>query len=371
MKKAILVILAVTLMLSLAACLGNGTTTENTENNPAPTPTLIENSALHPFAAALVDFHETIDEDFYDCFRDMGDYTISHTSAYLIDLDGQGTTGVLAYRAVGDVDHFRVFYMHNGKVKTLDFLGLYFYLNEVGEAPLIKLSGGEGAGRLYEIYSLTLEGLVITSKLWDFLGNEFYYNNEAVSEDDFNSLLERYNINDSRFINFALKPHGGYRDEVINVKPDDTAKILVMTMGELTSLKEGRAVDNLVNAQADTARQEETYTVEQIQTALLPQFQVGDWGEGNPQVVSVQKVEMDRDSITLEGSGTSIDLSISSRYQVIIKYRQSLDDFNLWAEIYKDTENNPFRREGGYTIFTGFYYFNDVNGEPELAFVAC
>ena len=288
----------------------------------------------NPFATALDDFYKTIDESFYDNFRDMDDYSISHTSTYLADLDGQGMTGMIAYRAVGDVDHFRVFYMLDGKLKTLDYPGLYFYLNEIGEAPLITMSGGEGAGRLYDIYSLTPEGLVVTSKLWDFLGNEFYYNDEVVSKEEFDVLLRQYNVNDSRFITFARKQRVnvdlGIRDE-----------------------------------------QEKTYTVEQIQTALQPQFQVGDWGEGNPQVVSVQKVDMDRDNITFESSGISIDLTNSSRYQVIIKYKQNLDDFTLWSEIYNDAEINPFRREGDYTIFTGSYYFNDVDGEPELAFVAC
>ena len=243
MNKIILVILSVILLLSFAACLGNDATTGSNANDSTPTPTLIENPTPHPFAAALVDFYETIDENFYDCFRDMDDYTISHTSAHLTDLDGQGTTGIIAYRAVGDVDNFRVFYMCDGDLKTFDFAGFYFYLNEIGEAPLIILSGGEGAGRLYDIYSLKPEGLVVTSKLWDFLGNEFYYNGELVSEEEFDILLEQYNVNDSRFITFARKPHInanlGNRDEIIDARPDDTDKILAMTMVDFTSLEDG------------------------------------------------------------------------------------------------------------------------------------
>ncbi|MCL2842196.1 MAG: hypothetical protein FWE28_01840 [Oscillospiraceae bacterium] len=114
-----------------------------------------------------------------------------------------------------------------------------------------------------------------------------------------------------------------------------------------------------------------TYTIEQIQTALQPQFQVGDWGEGNPQVISAQRVDRDRDSIALDFSHTYIDLSDSVRYQVAIRFRQSIEDYNMWSDMWAGAERNPFSRDGDYTILTDYYYFNDVNGAPELAVVMC
>ena len=51
------------------------------------------------------------------------------------------------------------------------------------------------------------------------------------------------------------------------------------------------------------------YSVEQIQDALRTQFMLGDWGEGNPQVISAQRVPRDRDSMWYEPSGITIDLS--------------------------------------------------------------
>jgi len=117
--------------------------------------------------------------------------------------------------------------------------------------------------------------------------------------------------------------------------------------------------------------QDSIFTIEQIQAALEPQFQVGDWGEGNPQVISAERVTRDRDSITFESSGSTIDLSSSFRYRVAVRYKQSFEDFTLWSSLYDDYPDiaNPFERDGDYTILTEYYYFNDVNGAPVLAFV--
>jgi len=125
--------------------------------------------------------------------------------------------------------------------------GHYFYLSEYGEAPLITLGGGEGAGSIYIVYSMKSEGLVKTSELYDFLGREYRYNNELVSEEEFNNLLAGYNIDDSRWIRFARKPVG-YRDEVPDARPDDTAKILTMTMLEMTMLEAERVYSSIAGS---------------------------------------------------------------------------------------------------------------------------
>jgi hypothetical protein len=242
----------------------------------------------HPFAAALVDFNENIDDDFYNQFREYfqytnEDYAISHTSAYLIDLDG--------YRCE-----------KNGENIELD-------------APVY----------IQQYYPYFHQSFI--SKV---LGMEISY--------------------------VDIADNGSDRVHAVYILTGENGK-------------------NLISTQDDTAGRERIYTIEQIQAALQPQFQMGDWGAaGSPQVVSVQKVERDRDSITLESGGPGaapIDLSNSSRYQVVVKYEQSLEEYNMRADIYKDSEDNPFRREGGFTLLTGYYYFNDVNGMPELAYVAC
>ena len=123
--------------------------------------------------------------------------------------------------------------------------------------------------------------------------------------------------------------------------------------------------------------QDDSFTIEQIQAVLEESgaFMVGDYGEGNPQVISVERVERDRDYIQHEGAGPDaepVDLTNSFLYRVEIKFRQPLEDFKMWFELYEQDEiENPFRRDGDYTIMIEYYYFNDVNGEPKLAFLSC
>ena len=114
-----------------------------------------------------------------------------------------------------------------------------------------------------------------------------------------------------------------------------------------------------------------TFTIEQIQIALQPQFQVGDWGEGNPQVISVQRVERLVDSFFWESAGSYVDLSDAVRYRVASRFRQSIEDYNMWSGIWAYSEINPFSRDGDYTILIDYYHFHDVNGSPELVVVLC
>jgi len=114
-----------------------------------------------------------------------------------------------------------------------------------------------------------------------------------------------------------------------------------------------------------------TYTIEQIQVALEPQFSMGDWGEGSPQVISAERLARDRDSIWFEPSGSDVDLSNAFRYRVAIRFKQSLEGYHQASYGWPDSIPNPFSRDGDYTILTSYYYFNDVNGTPELAVLSC
>ncbi|MDR0248505.1 MAG: hypothetical protein LBI44_02420 [Oscillospiraceae bacterium] len=120
-----------------------------------------------------------------------------------------------------------------------------------------------------------------------------------------------------------------------------------------------------------SAGREETYTREQILFALRDQLIANGWDPDTSLVVSAQKTERDKDSFYWESAGETVDLSQSARYLVEVRIVQSEDEYAVLEEIYKDAETNPFRREGDYTFVTDYYYFNDADGEPRLAYVAC
>ena len=187
----------------------------------------------HPFAVALVYFLDVIPE--LPSF--IEDTAVSRASAYLIDLDGNGTVGMIAYKAVGNFDNFAIFYLHNGELRTLGDINIVWEswrLREFGESPFITLSGGEGAGRHYNIFSLTAEGLTMTSSLWAAVGGYYYYNDSPVTAEEFDNLLEQYNINDDRWLILNRRYHmvDGYFvcTDTLITRPDDTAAILAMTM---------------------------------------------------------------------------------------------------------------------------------------------
>jgi len=203
---------------------------------------LSENS--HPFAVALVEFFEEIPPEDYpgDNLFFGENAVISDTSAFLIDLDGNGTIGVAAYKAFGEGDFHRIFYMFDGELRWHGGGGLWFYLNEIYESPLIHLSGGEGAGIYYDFFTFTPDGLVSTTALWDINGDYYYYptvsNDDVrrVSEEEFAVLLNNYGFSGSRLIPFVRRPHyiesyGYARNNSLDPsRPCDTFEILAMTI---------------------------------------------------------------------------------------------------------------------------------------------
>jgi hypothetical protein len=116
-----------------------------------------------------------------------------------------------------------------------------------------------------------------------------------------------------------------------------------------------------------------SFTIAQIQTALMPQFQIGNWGEGNPRVVSAERIEREIDSFFDERDGSIYDLSNAYRYRVSIRYKQSFEEYLYWTSPYGDYPDlvNPFEREGDYTTLTTYYYFTIENGILVLPFVMC
>ena len=121
----------------------------------------------------------------------------------------------------------------------------------------------------------------------------------------------------------------------------------------------------------ETANSHQTFTIKQIQAALErgPFIVVGWWGEETPQVISVQRVERTRDYIFLEPAQEYVDLTNAFLYRIEFRFRQSIEDFTWHSELFPYSDF--FRRDGDYTILTDHFYFIDINGEPESAFVSC
>jgi len=126
-----------------------------------------------------------------------------------------------------------------------------------------------------------------------------------------------------------------------------------------------------------TDEQEKTYTIEQIQRAMEPQFRMGIPSQEPQQVIAVERVERVREGFRPEGAGPGpyiYDLTNSVRYRVTYRYKPYPEDYDFWVYSVEFFANDPeplIRRDGDFIIITEFFYFNDVNGEPELAFVSC
>ena len=195
---------------------------------------------VHPFAIALLAFFDEIPAAAYTEYHFgwcVENSVVSDTTAFIIDIDGNGTMGVVAYKAIGEIDFYRIFYMFNGELRIIDFAGMWFYRLYIGESPLVITSGGEGAGSYYFIYSLTADGLVVTSELWDFLNREYHHRTQGfglpfnddslVSENEFIELREYYSLNDNRWLPFIRKSHN-VRNAPDTYRQDDTFAILRM-----------------------------------------------------------------------------------------------------------------------------------------------
>jgi hypothetical protein len=207
---------------------------------------LHENS--HPFAIATVEFFEEIPPaDFAG--SDGENLFISHESAFFIDLCGNGTLAVAAYKAFGNGDFYRIIYFVNGELRTRDLGGgAFFYLYELHDAPLTSLFGGGPAGNNYNIFSLTPDGLAITASLWASVSDNFYHyptashgDERRVTQEEFAALLQGYGFREDGRIPFVRRPHDnerGFREDF----PDENRlcnmyEILSMTQSDFLSAR--------------------------------------------------------------------------------------------------------------------------------------
>lgn len=159
---------------------------------------------------------------------------------------------------------------------------------------------------------------------------------------------------------------------VITASPEPSPTIAPTATPSPTPTPEPEAgSDDDADDEGRVPTEPDTYTLEQIEAALQPQFMSSAYGERNPQVVSVKEVERDRDTIKLDSDldVPAIDLTNSLRYKVEFIFDQPETEFMIWEELNRDVENKPYRREGDRTVMTEHYYFNDEDGEPILAFI--
>ena len=125
--------------------------------------------------------------------------------------------------------------------------------------------------------------------------------------------------------------------------------------------------DDIYVENSPAPEQDGFYTIEQIQAALEGKI-IGT-------IIAVEKVEMDRDSITYtEPAHETYDLSGATRYKVTHEviilsdelYMISIDATTGEELRIRQWEGEEYREEGDYVIFTfiEYYYFNDDNGTP-------
>ena len=167
---------------------------------------------VHPFAWSMVDLVRDVPRIVWDENGPISDYVHS----LLIDIDGNGTIGMFLHVNSPEDANFSVIYPHNDGQWHLNHTLTPWLLSQssikIGESPFITRIATANADIVYDIYSLTPEGLTGTSSLRETAAGRFYYNGDAVSAERFQTLREFYNINDSRWID----------------RPDETAKIFTM-----------------------------------------------------------------------------------------------------------------------------------------------
>jgi hypothetical protein len=208
-----------------------------------PTPPLAN---PHPFATALREFFEEIPNSpdllFYE---EPAEWEIRDTAAFFVDIDGNGTVGVVAYKSVGIRDMGREFhrliYIMNGEVRTYDFElanNWHGYL-EIGDGPIAVRLGVGGINRpmSYFTYTVTDDGVFTTASLFGNPGDgelgyrdEYMYNGAYVSEEWFNQRLADYRLTDDRWLPFERPTRANLPQTLppSDRKPD-TELILAMT----------------------------------------------------------------------------------------------------------------------------------------------
>ena len=113
---------------------------------------------------------------------------------------------------------------------------------------------------------------------------------------------------------------------------------------------------------------ESSFTIEQLQRAMYPQWNFG----GEPdvldhQIISAQQVERESDYVWFEPAGEYVDASNAVRYRMEVRHK----DFRIeWHDL-GNSQVYPEEIIGDYIVSVMYNYFVVENGEPELLFVVC
>jgi len=113
---------------------------------------------------------------------------------------------------------------------------------------------------------------------------------------------------------------------------------------------------------------ESTFTVEQLQRAMVPQWHAN----GEPdilehQVISAERVERESDQVWFEPAGEYIDASNAVRYKMEVRHREYYIEWHDIGDGLAEIEEII----GDFIVTVMYRDFNIVDGEPELLFVVC
>jgi len=201
----------------------------------------------NPFAAILLEYFSESVENPYPMFTAGG-----NTFSNLVDIDGNGTQGVLAIRSevrhagyglvAPGINEFvaiyrpvtvgRVFYLYNGEVFYTDIgmlEGFPYSVDITANGRIVKVTGDGGnwsytlfgmeSGRL--VPTLTIYGELASSDIYPFYAFDYFLysggesegwqNRKSITEEEFNEIRIRYGL-----------------DNLAWLREDETAQILAM-----------------------------------------------------------------------------------------------------------------------------------------------
>jgi len=114
------------------------------------------------------------------------------------------------------------------------------------------------------------------------------------------------------------------------------------------------------------AELESIFTIEQLEQAMYPQWNLGEPDMLGHHIISIQRVERESDYIWFEPAGEYVDASDAARYRMEVRHRNF-----RWESREPGDEQSPLVVEDYYVISIMYNHFLTVDGEPVLLFVVC
>ena len=229
----------------------------------------------HPYATALRDYIKN---------------TYGETSAYLVDINGDGIMEMLASRSSSYVGE-RLFYMYNGEVRTYDFdLDIYGTIFISANNHLI--SSGSGFYRILKLEKGEVkEETILRANLLGINDVNYYQNDKQISKSAYDKLLKKYGISENEYKKlFVIK-----NNQVVYTRKNDTIKVLTMTADvKVTGIKLNKT--SLTLAKGKTYALKATISPEKATTKAVK------WTSSNTKVATVDN----KGNVKAIGKGTAI-----------------------------------------------------------------